>query len=73
MDVYTQNHRLQILSQGIKFNLQFKLYSTILKLFVLADAAPGYEEIRDKLLKISADSHDPFEHPHPFGRMKNSL
>ena len=60
MDVYAQNHRLHILSQGIKFIREFKPYSTIPKLFTLADVPLGYEEIRDKLLKISADSHDLF-------------
>ena len=35
MDVYTQNHRLHILSQGLKFKGEFKPYSTIPKLFTL--------------------------------------
>ena len=63
MDVYTQNHRLQILSQEIKFEREFKSYSTFPKLFALANAPLGYKEIRDKLLKISISSHDFFEYP----------
>ena len=38
IDGYTQNHRLQILSQEIKFEREFKSYSTIPKLFSLVDA-----------------------------------
>ena len=65
IDVYTQNHKLNILPQGLKFKREFKPYSTIPKLFTLAEVPLGYEEIRDKLLKISADSHDLFKHPNP--------
>ena len=65
MDVYTQNHILHILSQGNKFKREFKPYYITPKLFALTDASLGYEGIKDKLLKISADSHDLFEHPRP--------
>ena len=63
MDVYTQNNRLQILSSDIKFKRKFRSYSTIPKLFVFANATLGYEEIRNKLLKMSVDSYDLFKHP----------
>ena len=62
MDIYTQNDRLQILFQGIKLKRKFKPYSIISKLFALPDAPPRNEEIKDKLLKMSANSHDLFEH-----------
>ena len=61
MDVYTQNHRFQILSHEIKFKREFKPYSTIPKLFILADTPMRYEDIKGKLLNMSADSHDLFK------------
>ena len=46
-------------------NSKESLNPTIPKLFTLAEVPLGYEEIRDKLLKMSADSHDLFKHPNP--------
>ena len=49
----------------MEFKREFKPYSTIPILYALVDAPLGYEEIRDKLFKMSVDSHDLFELSRP--------
>ena len=36
-----------------------------MKIFSLAETPPEYEEFKEKLLKMCADSHDGFQHPKP--------
>ncbi|MCH94305.1 polyprotein-like [Trifolium medium] len=70
MDVYSAADRLQILPRGIKFKRNFKAYTDTKKLFSLVQTPPGYHEIKAKLLKLCADSHEEFNHPNPLWKNK---
>ena len=65
MDIIVQSQRLSIFANGLKHKRDFKPFCSIPKLFSLAEAPAGYEEIQEKLLKLCADSHDLFKHPSP--------
>lgn len=65
MDVYLAANKLQILPTGIKFKREFKPCSETVKLYSLSDVPTRYDEIKAYLLKLCADSHDKFSHPHP--------
>ncbi|MCI42264.1 polyprotein-like, partial [Trifolium medium] len=70
MDVYSAADRLQILPRGIKFKRSFKAYTDTKKLFSFVQAPPGYQEIKAKLLRLCADSHEEFNHPKPLWKNK---
>lgn len=71
MGVYSAASRLQILPTQIKFKIEFKPYSRILKLYSLSKIPAGYEEIKSNLLKLCADNHEEFLHLKPLWKNKD--
>jgi len=65
MDIYSAAHKLQIHSSGVKFKKEFKAFTDVPRLFVLTEAPPDFQEIRDKLALLCADNHEEFSHPKP--------
>lgn len=70
VDVYSAANKLQILPTRIKFKIELKPYSRILKLYSLYKIPAGYEEIKSNLLKLYTDRHEKFLHPKPLWKNK---
>ncbi|KAL0287828.1 UNVERIFIED_CONTAM: polyprotein [Sesamum radiatum] len=57
--------RLQVLPTGLKYKRYFQPFSTIPRIFAIADAPAPYTDIANQLKQCCADSHADFKHPHP--------
>ncbi|KAL0386398.1 UNVERIFIED_CONTAM: polyprotein [Sesamum latifolium] len=64
-DLYHKAQRLQVLSTGVKYKRYFQPFSTIPRIFAIADAPAPYADIANQLKQCCADSHADFKHPHP--------
>jgi len=65
MDVYTQIRGMKLLPNEIRYKSHFKPFSPLMRIFNLLETPPEYEEFKEKLSKMCADSHDLFQHPKP--------
>ncbi|KAK4384628.1 polyprotein, partial [Sesamum angolense] len=64
-DLYHKAQKLQVLPRGLKYKRYFQPFSTIPRIFAIADAQAPYADIANKLKQCCADSHADFKHPHP--------
>ncbi|KAL0355776.1 UNVERIFIED_CONTAM: polyprotein [Sesamum radiatum] len=64
-DLYHKAQRLQVLPTGLKYKRYFQPFSTIPRIFAIADAPAPYTDIANQLKQCCADSHADFKHPHP--------
>jgi len=65
MDVYTHFRGMKLLLNGIRYKSHFKPFSPLMRIFSLSETPPEYEEFKEKLSKMCADSHHLFQHPKP--------
>ncbi|KAL0444667.1 UNVERIFIED_CONTAM: polyprotein [Sesamum latifolium] len=64
-NLYHKAQRLQVLPTGLKYKRYFQPFSTIPRIFAIADAPAPYTDIANQLKQCCADSHADFKHPHP--------
>ncbi|XP_057984608.1 uncharacterized protein LOC131169402 [Hevea brasiliensis] len=67
-DFYQQAKHLKILPRGLKYKRHFQPFTSVPKLYSLADASMEFQEHKELLLKYCANSHAQFHHHHPLWR-----
>ena len=70
-DIIHQIKHLQILSNGIRVRSMFKSFTEILKLYILSESPPSYQDISTKLQKYCPEFHSDFIHPNPLWKNKS--
>ncbi|KAL0444937.1 UNVERIFIED_CONTAM: polyprotein [Sesamum latifolium] len=62
--LYHKAQRLQVLPTGLKYKRYFQPFSTIPRIFAIADGPAPYIDFANQLKQCCADSHADFKHPH---------
>ncbi|XP_057989380.1 uncharacterized protein LOC131172506 [Hevea brasiliensis] len=64
-DLYQQAKHLKILPTGLKYKRNFQPFTSVPRLYSLADASAEFQEHKELLLRSCVDSHAHFHHRHP--------